>query len=61
MSGKKEIKSIKIDPDVIDSGDVEMLEDLLLVAINEALATVDGMTASEMGKITGGLNIPGMF
>ncbi len=61
VSGKKDIKAIKISPDVIDADDVEMLEDLLLVAVNDALSKADEMMSSEMGKITGGLNIPGLF
>lgn len=61
VSGKKEVKSIKISPDAIDLDDVEMLEDLILVAVNDALSKADEMMASEMGKITGGLNIPGLF
>ncbi|OQB15988.1 MAG: Nucleoid-associated protein [Firmicutes bacterium ADurb.Bin193] len=61
VSGKKEIKAIKINPDVIDADDVEMLEDLIIAAVNEAMTKVDEMMAKEMGKITGGLNIPGLF
>ncbi len=60
-TGKKEIKSVKIKPEVVDPDDVEMLEDLVLSAMNEVLKKVDEETASSMGKLTGGLNIPGMF
>lgn len=55
ISGKKEIQSIKIDPEVVDSDDVEMLEDLILSAVNEAIRQADEMYTNEMGKITGGL------
>lgn len=55
ISGKKEIQSIKIDPEVVDPDDVEMLEDLILSAVNEAIRQADEMYTNEMGKITGGL------
>ena len=62
ISGAKEIRSLKINPEAIDPDDVEMLEDMLIAVFNEAVKKVDDMTASEMGKITGGLNLPkGMF
>ena len=61
VTGEKVIKEIKIKPDVVDPEDVEMLEDLVLSAINEALKKADEETSSKMGKLTGGLNIPGMF
>lgn len=60
ITGKKEIKSITIDPEVVDPDDVEMLEDLIMVAINEAIAKADDLMNSEMGKLTGGLGIPGL-
>ncbi|AFS77180.1 hypothetical protein UPF0133 [Gottschalkia acidurici 9a] len=60
-NGKKEIVSITIDPDVVDPEDVEMLQDLVLAATNEALRSSEDMMAKEMGKITGGMNIPGLF
>lgn len=60
ITGKKEIKSITIDPEVVDSDDVEMLEDLIMVAVNEAIAKADDLMNSEMGKLTGGLGIPGL-
>lgn len=59
VSGKKMITSVKIDPDVIDEDDVEMLEDLIMATCNEALSKVEEMTESQMGKLTGG--IPGLF
>lgn len=61
VTGKKEVKAVKISPDAIDPDDVEMLEDLLLVAVNDALSKADEMMTSEMGKLTGGINIPGLF
>lgn len=61
VNGKKEIVDIKIKPEVVDPEDVEMLQDLILAACNEALKNAENETASEMKKLTGGLNIPGMF
>ena len=61
VNGKKEIVDIKIKPEVVDPEDVEMLQDLILAACNEALKNAEQETASEMKKLTGGLNIPGMF
>jgi hypothetical protein len=60
-SGKKQIVDIKIKPEVVDPEDVEMLQDLVLTACNEALKKADEETSEEMKKLTGGLNIPGMF
>ncbi|WP_029687600.1 YbaB/EbfC family nucleoid-associated protein [Thermoanaerobacter sp. A7A] len=60
-NGRKELVSIEISPDVVDKEDVEMLEDLVLAAVNQALRNAEEMIASEMAKITGGLNIPGLF
>ncbi|MDO9491138.1 YbaB/EbfC family nucleoid-associated protein [Acetobacterium sp.] len=60
-TGKKTILSIKIDPQVIDEDDIEMLEDLVLAAVNEALVKAEDMVNTEMGKITGGMNIPGLM
>lgn len=61
-NGKKEIMSIDIEPDAVDPDDVEMLEDLVLAAINEALRKADEMVQGEMGKITGGMGMPpGLF
>lgn len=61
VSGKKELKSIKINPSAVDPDDVEMLEDLIISAVNEGMRQVDGMTEKEMGKVTGGMKLPGMF
>ena len=61
VNGKKEVLAINIKEEVVDPDDVEMLEDLVLSAINEALKKADEETSSKMCKLTGGLNIPGMF
>ncbi len=61
MSGKKELTAVSIKPEAVDTDDVEMLEDLILTAVNDVLSKVDEMNAKKMGAITGGLNIPGMF
>ena len=61
MNGKHEIVSMKIDPEVVDPQDVEMLEDLVIAALNEARSEVDEMIRAEMSQITGGLPIPGLF
>ena len=62
MNGEKNIQSLHIDPAAVDPEDVEMLQDLISAAVNEAVKKVDDMMASEMGKLTGGLNLPpGMF
>jgi len=62
MTGEKLVQSLKINPSAVDPEDVEMLEDLLTAAINEAIKKVDEMSAQEMSKVTGGLNLPkGIF
>ena len=61
VSGKKQLVSIKINPEAVDPDDVEMLEDLIVSACNEAMKKADEETADEMKKVTGGMNIPGMF
>ena len=60
VNGKHEIVELKINPEAIDPEEPEMLEDLITVAINEAIATAVKTSEEEMGAITGGLNIPGM-
>lgn len=60
INGKQEIKSIKINPEVVDPDDIEMLEDLILAAVNEGVRKSQDMVSEEMSKITGGLNIPGL-
>ena len=61
ITGKKELKAINIKKDVVDPEDVEMLQDLILAAVNEAIRTVEEVSATELEKVTGGLNIPGLF
>ena len=60
-NGKKEIESIKIKPEAVDPDDVETLEDLIMVAVNDAMKQAEDMMAEGMSEITGGLNIPGLF
>ncbi len=60
VNGKQELASIKIEPEVVDAKDVEMLQDLVAAAVNEALRKSQEMVSEEMRKITGGLNIPGL-
>ena len=59
-NGKQEIISIKIDPEVVDTDDIEMLEDLILAAVNDALYQAKQMFSEEMTKLTGGVKIPGI-
>ena len=61
INGKKEILSVKIDPEVVDPDDVETLEDLIVAAVNEAIKKVEEISANEMQKITGSMGLPGMF
>ena len=61
INGKKEILSVKIDPEVVDPDDVETLEDLVVAAVNEAIKAVESVSADEMQKITGSIGLPGMF
>lgn len=61
MNGEKELLSIKVDPAAVDPEDVETLEDLILAAVNEASRKVDDTVQQKMSKITGGMNIPGLF
>lgn len=61
VSGKKEVVAVKISPEAVDPEDVETLEDLILAATNEALRQAEEMMTNAMGKITGGMNIPGIF
>jgi|SRR5665647_137734 DNA-binding YbaB/EbfC family protein len=60
VNGKQLILEIKIKPEVVDPDDVEMLEDLIMAAINDAIKQSQDMVSTEMAKITGGLNIPGL-
>ena len=61
VNGKKEVLKIKIDEDVVDPEDTEMLEDLVVAAINDALKKADEYSQKEMGKLTGNINIPGLM
>ncbi len=60
VSGKKELKDITLQPDVVDPDDVEMLQDLILTATNEALRQMEEISQAEMSKFTSGLGIPGL-
>lgn len=60
-NGKQQLVSIQIEPEVVDPDDVEMLQDLILAAANDALAKAQEMVTGEMNKLTGGLNIPGLM
>lgn len=59
VNGKYEVVSMKIEKEVVNPEDIEMLQDLIVAAVNEGVRKAQEMSASEMGKITGGLNIPG--
>ena len=60
MTGKHQVTGLKINPDVVEKDDVEMLEDLIAAAVNSAVAAVDKDSDEEMAKMTGGMNIPGL-
>lgn len=60
-NGHKAIQSVTIKPEAIDVDDIEMLQDLVVAAVNDALKKVDELASAEMGKYTRGLNIPGLF
>jgi hypothetical protein len=61
VNGKKEVLDLQIDKDVVDPEDVEMLEDLILAAVNEAMREATEELNDKMGQMTGGMNLPGMF
>ena len=61
MNGNRELLNVHIKPEVIDSDDTEMLEDLIVSAVNETIRSIDEESAEGMGKITGGMNMPGLF
>ncbi|MCF6180340.1 MAG: YbaB/EbfC family nucleoid-associated protein [Geopsychrobacter sp.] len=61
VSGKMQLISLNIEKDVVDPEDVEMLQDLISAAVNEALKKSQEMMQQEMGKVTGGMNLPGLF
>lgn len=58
VNGKKELLNLEIDPAAVDPDDLEMLQDMIIAAVNEGFRKIDEMTMSEMKKITGGLNLP---
>jgi nucleoid-associated protein EbfC len=60
-SGKQQLVSIQIEQEVVDPDDVEMLQDLILAAVNDALTKSQEMVSGEMNKLTGGMNIPGLM
>ena len=61
VTGKHDVVSVKIDPSVVDPEDIEMLEDLVAAAVNDAVAKAKKDSEEKMEKVTGGLNVPGMF
>ncbi|MDD6882888.1 MAG: YbaB/EbfC family nucleoid-associated protein [Eubacteriales bacterium] len=61
VNGKKEVLSLEIKPEAVDPEDVEMLQDLVMAAVNEALRTAGETMEREMSKLTGGMNVPGLF
>ena len=61
INGKKEILAIDIKPDIVDPDDIETLQDILVAAVNQAITQVETTNTNEMGKITGGMNMPGLF
>lgn len=60
MTGQQQLRSVKIDPSVVDPEDVEILEDLVVAAVNQAITQSQELAAQRMGAITGGLKLPGM-
>lgn len=60
INGKKEIVKLDLKPEVVDADDIEMLQDLIIVAVNEGLRQIDEISNAEMSKLTGGLGIPGL-
>ncbi|HEY1796234.1 MAG TPA: YbaB/EbfC family nucleoid-associated protein [Stellaceae bacterium] len=61
LNGKGDLKKLKIDPSAVEPGETEVLEDLIVAAFNDARAKVNAHAEAEMGKLTGGLNLPGGF
>jgi hypothetical protein len=60
MNGRQELVSLKLEPQIVDPEDIEMLQDLIVAAVNDALRKAQELAASDMGKLAGGLNIPGL-
>lgn len=61
VSGQKKVTSVVIKPEAVDPDDVEMLQDLILTAVNDAMTKAEELAGKEMSKLTGGMNIPGLF
>lgn len=61
VTGKKTVKSLTIKPEVVNPEDIDMLQDLIISAVNEAVNNVESTTEAEMSKITGGVSLPGLF
>ena len=61
VNGKHEVVDLKINPEAVDPDDVEMLQDMVIAAVNEAMRTVDAEAANNMSRLTGGLNLGGLF
>ena len=61
VNGKHEVLELKIDPEAVDPDDVEMLQDMVIAAVNEAMRTADTDSANNMSRLTGGLNLGGLF
>lgn len=61
VNGNKNIVKVTLSPEAVDPDDVEMLQDLIVTAVNDAMQKVDAMTEQELGKVTGGMKLPGMF
>jgi DNA-binding YbaB/EbfC family protein len=61
VTGKKTVKSLTLKPEIVDPEDIEMLQDAIISAFNEAVEVVENTTETEMSKITGGVSLPGMF
>ncbi|MBR2779048.1 MAG: YbaB/EbfC family nucleoid-associated protein [Firmicutes bacterium] len=61
VSGKKELLEVNLKPEVVDPDDIEMLQDLIIAAVNEGLRQISEISEAEMSKVTGGINIPGMM
>ena len=61
MNGKKELVALNIKPEIVDPEDIEMMQDVIMAAVNEVIRQVEDTTNSELGKITGSLSIPGLF
>ena len=61
VNGKHEVLDLKVNPEAVDPDDVEMLQDMVIAAVNEAMRTADAEASSNMSRLTGGLNLGGLF